>query len=261
MATAPKCVVVDDEPEIRTHVARLARANGLTVVGQAANSAEALDLVQHRRPDILFLDIRMPGSSGLELLTDLQSEPEPPVPVLVTAYGEHALAAFELAAIDYIMKPIDRERFALATQRAIEQAQSRQAVATLERLRAACACSRPDVLSFRDGSGIVRLRPADVIRFAAMDDYVEAWTGRRSFLLSVRLSAVTNALPSPPFLQVHRSHLINIDRVARMSIDGGRMSLLMDDGTVVPVSRSRAADVKRQVDSGSLEHHPPVRNS
>lgn len=249
MTVSPTCIVVDDEPEIRAHVARLARDNGLAVLAEAGDGHAARRLVTEFAPDILFVDIRMPGLSGLDLLTLLRDEPQPPVAVLVTAYQEHALVAFELSAVDYVTKPIDRARFALAVARASEQAKGRQAVAAMERLGSVLSGSRPDRLSFRDGPNIVTLRPDEVIRFAAMDDYVEAWWQNRSTLLSVRMAALAKALPSPPFLQVHRSHLVNLNHIKRASVEAGRMTLVLTGGAEVPVSRSRYAEVRRQLDA------------
>ena len=258
------CVVVDDEPEIRAHVARLAAASGLEVVGEAADGEAALSLVRQLRPAVLFVDIRMPSLSGLGLVDLLRAEAEPPVAVLVTAYEEHALAAFELAAADYVVKPIDRVRFAVAAARAVEWARGRQAAAALQRLESVLSRSRPEVLSFREGADIVSLMPADVVRFEAMDDYVEARTKERAFLLSARLGALAALLPSPPFLHVHRSHLVNVDHVRRMATRGGRITLAMHDGAIVPVSRARAVETKQALagalSMGNMEDATPGRD-
>jgi two-component system, LytTR family, response regulator len=241
------CIVVDDEPEIRSHVGRLAKESGLRVLGEAGDGLGARELLSRVRPDILFIDIKMPGLSGLELLAMLRDEPSPPVAVLVTAYEDYALAAFELSAIDYVTKPIDRARFALAARRAIEQAQGRHAVAAMGRVKAILSESRPAIFAFREGASIVNLKPEDVSRFEAKDDYVEACTQRRTYLLSARLAALAMLLPSPPFLQVHRSHLVNLDHVERLRFEGGRMILSVSDGADLSVSRTRAAEVKRQL--------------
>lgn len=261
IARIPTCLVVDDEPEIRAHVARLARSQGLSVLAEAENAGAALDFVRRLSPDIMFVDIKMPGLTGLELLAALRAEAAPPVAVLVTAFEEHALAAFELSAVDYVTKPIDRERFAVAVQRAVELAQGRQARAALQRLNSVLSHSRPEVLSFREGTAVVTLRPSEVIRFAAMDDYVEAHGGNRSFLLSARIAALAAVLPCPPFLQVHRSHLVNMDHLFRLKSSAGRMTMIMRDGSEVPVSRSRVPEVRRLSEFKSLASSTRTKKS
>jgi DNA-binding LytR/AlgR family response regulator len=247
------CIVADDEPVVRAHIERLASQAGLTVRGTAANGVEASQLIRKLVPDIAFLDIRMPGMNGLRLVEDLSKLPSPPVIVFVTAYAEHALTAFELSALDYVVKPVEADRFFAATERAKAVALGRKSRETLDRLRGALQSRRSERLTFRNGTKLVSVPPADVVRFQAVDDYVNAHTASSSYLLSVTMNALEAALAFPPFLRVHRSHIVNADQVtaARPAV-GGRLVLDMVDGAAIPVSRARSDKVRRILESAAL---------
>lgn len=241
------CIVADDEPHIRTRIAELAAQAGLQVLGKAANGTEALALIRHLEPAIAFLDIRMPGLDGLELAERLSELRQPPVVVFVTAYGEHALAAFELSAIDYVVKPVETQRFTRAVDRAKAIAQASTAADALVRLKGALGSERPQRITLRSGAEFISVPPTDIIRFQALDDYVEAHLSTSSHLLSVTMTALETVL-SPPFIRIHRSHIVNIDYIRACSATGGRTILEMSDGQPVPVSRSRKTAVLHVLD-------------
>lgn len=232
------CLVADDEPHIRDRICRLAEAAGLKVVASAGNGTDALHLILQHEPAIAFLDIRMPGMDGMQLVHRLSAMARPTVVVCVTAHDEHAIAAFELSAIDYVMKPVEAKRFGIAVDRAKAIVQASTARDALDRLNGALASERPERLTLRSGSKLVSVRPADILRFQAVDDYVEAHLASSSHLLSVTMNAMEQTL-SLPFLRVHRSHIVNVDHIRAWSTGGGRASIEMSDGVLVPVSRSR----------------------
>ena len=180
----------------------------------------------------------------MERLAELD---RPPAVVLVTAYDEHAIAAFELAAVDYVLKPVAHDRFAKAAARAKEAVDLRAASNGLDRLREVIRDGRPERLSLRDGARLVSVSPARIVRVQARDDYAEIHADGRSFLVGVRLSALEETLPSPPFIRVHRSHLVNGDHVylVRPDADGGHVACL-SDGSTVRVSRGRAKEVMKR---------------
>lgn len=247
------CIVADDEPLACARIARLAGQAGLNVLSSAANGLEASRLIRELAPDIAFLDIRMPGMNGLQLVEELSGLPSPPVIVFVTAYAEHALTAFELSALDYVVKPVEADRFFAATERAKAAALGRKSRETLDRLRGALQSRRPELLTFRNGTKLVSVPPADVVRFHAVDDYVEAHVTSSSYLLSVTMNALEAALAFPPFLRVHRSHIINVDKVrSARPVIGGGMILDMADGAAIPVSRARSDKVRRILESSAL---------
>lgn len=239
------CVVADDEPRIRERVAELAASNGFVVAAAVADGYSAIEAIARYRPSILFLDIRMPGLSGLEVLARLDKAPDPPATVLVTAYSEHALAAFELAAIDYVLKPLDPERFRVAVTRARAMAHAQQSRAAIERLGEILRDGRPERMTIRDGPRFLRLSPAEVCRFEAMDDYVEVHSDLGRHLVNCRMTHLEHVVPAPPFLRIHRSHLVNLDRVAFADLAAGRSPyLLLGDGTKLPVARARLQEVR-----------------
>lgn len=239
------CVVADDEPEIRERVAEMAIANQLIVAAKAADGREAVEAVGLHRPDILFLDIRMPTLNGIDALQALASLPAPPATVLVTAFGDHALAAFELAAIDYVLKPLDPDRFHVAVERASANVIAQRSHAAIERLGTILRDGRPDLMTFRDRARFLQLSPAQVHRFEGMDDYVEAHSDFGRHLLACRLTHLEQVLPKPPFLRIHRSHIVNMDRVTISETAGSRRSFVrLGEGAELPVARARLQEVR-----------------
>lgn len=239
------CVVADDELEIRERVAEMAIANQLIVAAKAADGREAVEAVGLHRPDILFLDIRMPTLNGIDALQALARLPAPPATVLVTAFGDNALAAFELAAIDYVLKPLNPARFRVAVERASANVIAQRSRAAIERLGTVIRDGRPDLMTFRDGTRFLQLSPAQVHRFEGMDDYVEAHSELGRHLLACRLTHLEHVLPKPPFLRIHRSHIVNLDRVTFAETGGGRQSFLrLGGGGEVPVARARLPEVR-----------------
>lgn len=239
------CVVADDEPEIRERVADMAIANQLIVAAKASDGREAVETVVAHRPDILFLDIRMPKLNGLDALREMLTMTTPPATVLVTAFGDHALAAFELAAIDYVLKPLDPARFRVAVERASANAIAQRSRAAIERLGTVLRDGRPDLMTFRDGTRFLQLSPTQVHRFEGMDDYVEAHSDLGRHLLTCRLTHLEHVLPKPPFLRIHRSHIVNLDHVAFFETGDGRQSLMrLGGGGEVPIARARLPEVR-----------------
>lgn len=244
------CIVVDYEAPIAARIARLAEAEGLRVLDVCCSGEEALDAIAELDPAIAFLDVRMPGLSGLGVLERLADCPDPPACVLVTAFNEHAVAAFALAAVDYVLKPVARDRFAAAVDRARITVEARDAAAQLVRLRGALSADRPERITLRDGARLVQLDPRSIVRVEAAGDYVTLHADGRQHLLPIGLSALTTLLPSPPFQRCHRSHVINLDHVRSCGSNGDGRLMIEIEGTHVPVSRSHT-DAVRQVLSQS----------
>lgn len=243
----PTCLVADDEPLVRERLARLATREGLDVVPRCADGEEALAAVVARRPRIAFVDVRMPGLSGLDVLERLAARASPPACVLVTAHEEHVVAAFALAAVDYLLKPVSPVRFRAAVARARETLAMRDAAAQLARLRSVRPPAAPATVTLRDGPRLVRFALGDIVRAEACDDYATVHVNGREHLLAVRLAALERALPDPPFARCHRSHLVNLERVdAVLPAPGGRL-LLDVGGWRVPVSRPRAPLVRSRL--------------
>jgi two-component system LytT family response regulator len=241
--------VVDDEPLARRRLASLIEdVPWVTHLGEASDGIAAIEAIATRRPDVVFLDIQMPELSGLEVVKQLRTLEQPPFVIFTTAHEQYAVTAFELEALDYLLKPFSARRFLTALERA-RQARARDSAAALDRaydLLARPQAAALDRIFVREANGVVPLSLNDVYRIEAQDDYVLVHTSRRNYLISLRISELENRLPNPPFIRVHRSHIVNLDHVERMTgLDGARFEISMKNGAAVPVSRARSREIRR----------------
>jgi two-component system LytT family response regulator len=245
-------LVVDDEPLARRKLAALiADVPWATQVGEAADGLEALEAVERVSPHIVFLDVQIPELSGIQVASRLRSMQPPPAVVFTTAYDTHAVTAFELGAVDYLLKPFGTRRFLEAIERARLASQMRAGGAALERAIAALGngsgTASRDRIFVREGNSVLPLPLDEVERVEAHDDYAMIHTARKRHLVSLRMSALEAKLPNPPFLRVHRSHIVNLDHVDRISgLDDSRFEVRMKSGATVPVSRARSQELRRR---------------
>ncbi|UYG05755.1 LytTR family DNA-binding domain-containing protein [Halomonas sp. LR3S48] len=245
-------LVVDDEPLARRRLrALLAEVAWVDLVGEAGDGATALDEIRRRQPDVVFLDIRMPGLSGLEVIERLHAFEQVPAVVFTTAFDEYAVTAFELEAVDYLLKPFGTQRFRTAIERARMTVESRAAVAMLDRARSVLGEQGvPAPLArilVRDRGVVVPIAPHEIVRIEAQDDYAMVHARGRGYLISVRLGELADRLPRPPFLRVHRSHIVNLDHVECMEPqEDGRYLVKLKDGSRVQASRARSQVIRRQ---------------
>ena len=243
MADGPalRVVVVDDEPLARAVVREFLEAhNDVEIVAECGNGFEAVKAVTDLAPDLIFLDVQMPKLNGFEVLELIGRE----VPVIfVTAYDDYALRAFEVHAVDYLLKPFDEERFAEALTRARERLQARGAPPDVD-VAALVADARPrqgalERVLIRDGAQ-VHVLPVDRIDYVeAQDDYVSFKYEGKEYLKDQTMAAVEAVLDPAQFVRIHRSYLLNIDRIARVELyaKDSRVAILRD-GTRLPVSRA-----------------------
>ena len=253
-----RAVIVDDAPVARDAVTTLLRDQvAVEVVGEAGSGDEAVDVVRRLRPDLLFLDVQMPGKDGFQVLEALAAD-VPRAVVFVTAYDEHALRAFEVHALDYLVKPFGRPRFEAAVARAVARLEGEDALSlrrTLEamsrgRLGSAAPGSlgtepsaggtRAERLAVRLGSRVVLVGVADVDWIESDADYVRIHAGEKVHLVSARLQALEELLDPERFVRIHRSILVNVTRVQELhrNEDGGG-AVILRDGVRLRVARSR----------------------
>jgi two-component system response regulator AlgR len=227
-------VIVDDEPLAIEGVRRLCAASPLVeIVGEASDGPAALDLVARARPQAVFLDIAMPGMSGLDVARALRAGAAPPHVVLVTANDHFATEAFDLAVVDYVLKPIDPARL----DRAIER------VASLMQQHAP-AGGQDDALWVPYRGSIVRLAVGDIRRIDAERDYVRVNDAHRSYLLRATMAELCDRL-GDGFLRIHRSTAIARDRVTGLRHAGGGSWMAVDaEGEAFPIGRTYLADVR-----------------
>lgn len=242
--TRRRAVIVEDEPLARRSLRdHLATVSWIDVVGEAADGATALRLLDELRPDILFLDVRLPELSGVEILRRMAGDP---AIVFTTAYEQFAVSAFELGAVDYLVKPFGRERFLRAMDRmatVLERDEERRS--TAERARSTLREGTIDRLFVRSGDRIVPVAAAGILRAEAAGDYVEIHTGSGSHLLRITLEELELRLDSSRFLRVHRSHLVNLDHVTSMTgHEDRRLRIRLADGSIIVASRVASARLR-----------------
>ena len=233
-----RTIIVDDEPLARELLREYLRAfPDVEIVGECGNGFEAVRQTVDLKPDLLLLDIQMPRLSGFEVLELLG---EHPAVIFVTAYDAFALRAFEVHAVDYLLKPFARQRLEKALARARERLQKRR-VPSLAPLVAGVRSAEGPLrrLLIRD-RGDVQVIPVEEIDYLeAQDDYVAVHTAGRSVLKQERLSALEQQLEPSKFVRVHRSYIVNIERLKRIEpYSRDSRILLLKDGSRIPVSRA-----------------------
>ena len=213
-----RTVIVDDEPLAREGLRMLlAEYEDIEVVGEAGNGADAIALASEAKPDLMFIDMQMPGMTGLELVAALPIECSI---VFVTAYDEFALKAFDVHALDYVLKPIDEHRFAEAIRRARKR------------------FPRDRKLAIRDGEAITYVPVEDIDWVEAADYYVEIHAGARSYLMRETMQRLQAQLDDR-FVRIHRSRLVNRDRVREVKWESrGEMVVVTTSGVALKVARS-----------------------
>jgi two-component system, LytTR family, response regulator len=234
-------VIVDDEPLARQKLRRLFDADpGFRVVGEAGDGEGAIRVIAAERPTLVCLDIRLPGLSGLDVLR--RAEPRPVAVIFTTAFDQYAVSAFELAAVDYLLKPFSRDRFVAAVERARMWIAAAQGETAPERLREVSEPAYLTRLFVRERGGIRPVRLSSVQYLEANDDYVTVHTTAPArYDMGVTLAALEARLDPASFLRIHRRYIVNMDQVAAISpIDGSRFEVTMRDGTVLAASRQRS---------------------
>jgi two-component system, LytTR family, response regulator len=236
-------LIADDEPVARAGLREMLNAiDWVTVIGEASNGIAAVEAIDRLKPELVLLDVQMPGLLGTDVLARLKHEP---YVVFTTAYVEHAVEAFELGAIDYILKPFGPGRLALAMERVRATLGEPAAHSALERLGGALGHGPISRLFVRSGGALVPLAVDRVAWFTADGDYVIAHAERSRHLLHLSLARLELRLDAARFLRIHRGHVVNLDFV-RAFRRGARGQLVaeMTDGARLPVSRSRAQQLR-----------------
>jgi len=234
-----RVVLADDEPLARKRLARLLREAGCEVLAELPGSAATLEWFEQRKGgDALFLDIQMPGLSGLEVLAELQ---DPPPVVFVTAHVQYAIQAFEAAAVDYLLKPVTEDRLLKTLERLRHQQVPRRKGAELAALIPTPAPRFP----VRAGEGFVFLDLRKVSHFEVEDEMVYAWAGDRYKTSWTTLLEIEHAFPEEGLLKVHRHLLVRPQAILGFRpLLGGRGDITVIGGRVLPVSRTSVPKLK-----------------
>jgi two-component system LytT family response regulator len=264
-----RAVVADDERAGREAVITLLRDQpAVEVVGEAGSGKETVALVRRLQPDLLFLDVQMPGGDGFNVLESLGAD-APRGVVFVTAFDEHAVRAFEVHALDYVVKPFGTPRFAAAVARAVARLEAEDALSlrrTLEALvegrrlppgppgtlaEGMSAGPRPDRLAVRTGARTVLVPLVDVDWIESDGDYARIHAGARTHLVSARMHVLEELLDAQRFLRVHRSVIVRLARISELfrDDDGGGTAVLAN-GVRLRVARSRWEELERALAVG-----------
>jgi two-component system LytT family response regulator len=239
-----RTLIVDDEPLGRERIRTLLAADPeIEVIEECPDGPRAIAAIERARPDLVFLDVQMPEVDGFGVLDAIAGERMPAI-IFVTAYDRYAVQAFEVHALDYLLKSFDRERFQAALQRAkAEIRRSREGLLNerltglLEDLQA--KQKRLTRLVIKSAGRIVFLRVEEIDWIEAADNYVRVHAGRESHLIRETLQSLGNRLDAEKFLRIHRSTLVNLDRIRELRpIFHGDYLVRLNDGTELTLSRS-----------------------
>jgi two-component system, LytTR family, response regulator len=237
-------LIADDEPVARAGLRDMLSAiEWVTCVGEAASGPAAVQAIDTLRPELVFLDVQMPGLLGTEVLRHVQHQP---YVVFTTAFAQHAVTAFELGALDYLLKPFGPERLAAALERVRAAFGEPCDTPAFDRLREAMRAGPMSRLFVRTGGAILPILVTSVSWFEAQGDYVTAHAGASKHVLHLSLQHLEARLDPQRFLRIHRAHIVNLDHVKAFRRQGkGRLAAVLADGTRLPVSRSRSQDLRR----------------
>lgn len=257
MANAPiRVAIVDDEILGRQRIRDLVEKEpGVEIIGEAATGPEAVQLIRNTRPDLVFLDVQMPGMTGLEVARTVGVDVMPAT-IFVTAYDQHALQAFDVAAIDYLVKPFDDERFEQAFRRARRMVGLEETRRLHERLMSVLRPTSSDASPSKhadriavEARGKVTFIPvSDIDYIIASGPYAELVVGTRRHLIREAMQSLEERLDPERFMRIHRSAIVQLDRVAALlKGPGGDYEVQLKDGTKLRVARSRRDDVEQRL--------------
>ncbi|TCP34288.1 LytTR family DNA-binding domain-containing protein [Sphingomonas sp. BK235] len=262
-----RTILVDDEPlAIQGLELRLAAHDDVEIIAKCQNGREAISAIKTHKPDLVFLDIQMPGFDGFSVVQGLM-DVEPPLFVFVTAYSDHAIRAFEAQATDYLMKPVEEARLADTLDRVRQRLSERQSVGEAEKLKEVLAEHAPQaaaeigdggdsvnasrfekMINIKDRGQIFRVDVDTIERIDAAGDYMCIYTGDNTLILRETMKDLEKRLDPRRFQRIHRSTIVNLDLVKQVKPHtNGECFLVLDSGASVKVSRSYRDVVARFV--------------
>lgn len=265
-------VIVDDEPLARKGLSlRLAEFDNVDIVGECKNGIEAVALIPQVRPDLVFLDIQMPGLNGFQVINKLQELKQPiPLIVFVTAFDSYAIKAFDVHALDYVLKPVDKGRLKDAVDKVLLTLERKQQDGNNQKLAKLVAdftgddCEDilrklasgesittnpyPDILAIKDGSEVTRVAVNDIQWIDAAGDYMCVHATDQTHIMRRTMKELEQDLDPRKFVRAHRSAMVNIKFVQKMvSHISGEYHLILNNGTELKVSRSHRDRVKEMI--------------
>jgi two-component system LytT family response regulator len=250
MPETVRVAIVEDEPPARLGLrSLLSRERSIVLIHECSDLQQALRALRREPVDLLFLDVQLADQNGFDLLAAL-GPARPPAVVVVTAYDQHAVRAFDVEAVDYLLKPFDDQRFAQALARAMERLRLHGAQKLARELADSLAPGGPPpregrILTLRDGARATFLREEEIDWIEAQDYYVEIHAAGAAHLHRETLRDLESRLDPKRFVRIHRSIIVQVDRIRRLqSLPSGDATLVLRDGTTLRVSRSRREAVR-----------------
>lgn len=230
-----RTIIVDDEELARERLrSLLEREERIEIVGEAADGRSAVALIESAKPDLAFLDVQMPELTGFEVLEALTEEERPNV-VFVTAHDKFALKAFEVHAVDYLLKPFDRERFQTALKRALEKTARADLNPVLREARPAKPADR---LLVKSSGRVLLVKVDDIDWIEAADNYINLHVGKDSHLMRETMNSIETRLPTDKFMRISRSTIVNLERIQELQpMFHGEYVVLLKSGTKLTLSR------------------------
>jgi len=243
-----RAIIADDEPLARRGIRQLLTSHrDITVIAETRNGEETVRALRELKPEVVFLDVQMPDFDGFHVVREIGPK-FMPVTVFVTAYDEFAVRAFEARALDYLVKPVEVDRFTATLERIREQLQSSRA-ADLSRKLASLVAAREEEgkerIVVHTSSGKLILDAAEVDWIEADDYYAAIHVGNSRRLIRESLTSLEERLDPKTFVRTHRSAIVNVDRIHELRREAGEICLVLASGARIPVSRRRRARLAR----------------
>lgn len=251
-----RTIIVEDEAPARDLVKAYIKTNdNIELIDECEDGFTGVKKINEAKPDLIFLDIQMPKLTGFEMIELLDEVPEI---IFTTAYNQYAIKAFELSAVDYLMKPFSRDRFNEAIDKVLARIKSRPEENKTERIKNTniedfTIRNKEEVevierIFVKTGTKIDVIPVDSIIKIEAQDDYVEIYTAEGSFLKNDTMNYLEKVMPASTFARVHRSHIINLDHIEKIEKYGKESYIVkLKDGSTVNVSKSRIKDLKTKL--------------
>ncbi|NQX42137.1 DNA-binding response regulator, LytR/AlgR family [Pedobacter steynii] len=226
MLNTLSCIIVDDSYLDRITVqSELENVKQLKLLGSFSNAIAAMEMIRLRQPDVLFLDVDMPGVTGLQLFNSVDSYA--PACIIISAYPEYAVQGFELKIFDYILKPLDSHRFQLSVQRLLDFSMLKQKASAYDVL------FQQEEIIFKEGLNTMKINSNEIIYLEAFGDYTKIVTEKKRYLTLKTLSDFLDALPEGKFMRIHRSYVVAVHKVQRLNVKN------IEVGTrILPIGKS-----------------------
>lgn len=231
-----RTLLVDDEPLARERLRGFLQAEpAFEVIGECGSGTEAIAAIRRETPELVFLDMQMPGCDGLQVIEELPEDRRPAI-IFATAHERFALDAFDVAAVDYLLKPFDRDRCAQALRRAQEFIHTRRAAVPAP---APAPAGKTDRITVKADGRLVFLKPEEIVRVEAADNYVMLHLTAGRLMLRETMTAIEARLGTMNFARINRSAIVNLDQLREIQpAQHGDYQVVLRDGTVLPLSRS-----------------------